>query len=405
MKKTTLILATAAAASLSFGEGAVKQFNELGYGTVSGRLQTLSMYRDYDNGDNNHSTTLGLKLDYLSPEKAGWTAGASYIGAGVLDSMYNEPDPGSRRVNNGMVNVLNEAYLNYNMAALGLTNTTATIGRRVNNGEVFRADEFRQKPRAIEAFMVESRELHKTKIVAGHTIRMSNWIQSGDLAEFNDFDDVFALSGDPVTGNAEGITWAEVVNNCVEDLEVAVFDAVAYDVANLLGARAKFSLSDDTAILGYFRNETDTGSATSHDATAVGLSIQQKVCSVTLEGGYFGVQGDTLRFQELTTGINHALGASMMIYSEQFNGGSDTLYLKAVTTLEKTKTLLYGLGNITWQDDTPFNGAELNIVVKQPITDDFSLCFKGGLGYRDGKNAATGDTTATDGRLFVTYTF
>lgn len=87
MKKTVIILATAMAASIASAEGIIKQFNDLGYGTLSGRLQTLSMYRDYDNGANAHATTLGIKLDYLSPTKEGWTIGASYNGAGVLDSM------------------------------------------------------------------------------------------------------------------------------------------------------------------------------------------------------------------------------------------------------------------------------------------------------------------------------
>jgi len=96
----------------------------------------------------------------------------------------------------------------------------------------------------------------------------------------------------------------------------------------------------------------------------------------------------------------------MMIYSGQFNGGADTLYLKAVTKLENTKTVLYGLYNITFHDHskTAFNGQELNLVVKQPITDKFSVALKGGVATRDGKKGNS-DTTATDARLFVTYKF
>ena len=408
MKNTALILAASMAASIAFAGSAVEQFNELDRGTLSGRMQTLSMYRDYDGGDNNHSTTLGIQLDYMSNEMAGWSVGASYVGAGVIDTMVDgEANPGDRRVQNGRVNLLNEAYLSYNMEALGLTNTTAYLGRRAINGEVFRYDDFRQKKRSVEAIMVESGEFHKTRIIAGHAWEMSNWIDSGNLWKFRNFDNY----------GTDGITWGEVVNNCVEDLEVAVFDAMAYDLANLLGVRAKYSISEDTAILAYLRNERDIGNGADLDSNAFGLSVQQQVGDVKLEGGYFGVGGDSLAFQEATTGINHALGSSLMIYSSQFSGGADTLYLKAVTKLEKTKTVLYGLYNYTLHDEGKNNGSaaspayfrqaqELNIVVKQPcpVFDNLTICFKGGIGTRDGVNGGS-DTTATDARLFVTYTF
>ncbi len=401
MKKTALILTIATAASFASAEdGIVKQFNDLNVGTLSGRLQSLSMYRDYENGNNNHATTLGIKLDYLSPTKQGWTVGASYTGAGVLDSMDDgASDPGAALLGNGRINVLNEAYLSYNMTALGLTNTTATLGRKVNNGEVFRADDFRQKARSIEAFTIESRDLHKTRILVGHAWEMSNWIDAGDRWKFTNFDGM----------DSDSVTWGEVVNNCIEDLEVAVFDAYAENVANLLGARAKYSITEDTALLAYLRTEKDVGDADGHNANAVGLSLQQKIAAVTMELGYFGVSGDNLEFQEATTGINHALGSSLMIYSKQFNGGADTFYVKATTTVEKTGTKLYGLYNYTLHDEGKIDfrqGQELNVVVKQPVPkfDNLTVCFKGGIGTLDGVNGDS-DTTATDARLFVTYTF
>jgi hypothetical protein len=401
MKKTALILAAAMATSLASAGSIVEQFNELEKGTLSGRLQTLSMYRDYDNGNNAHSTTLGLKLDYISPEMAGWIAGASYIGAGVLDSMdYDDvSNPGEALVGNGHVNILNEAYLKYNLTAVGFTNSAATVGRFVNHGEIFRADDFRQKPRAIEAIQLEVRDLHKTRLQAGHAWEMSNWIDAGNLWEFENFDNY----------GTDGITWGEAVNTCIENLEIALFDAYAWDVANLIGSRAKYTLTDETAVLGYYRWERDTGDNSGHDANVVGLSVEQKLGDIKLEGGYFGVSGDSLFFQETTTGINHALGASMMIYSGQFNGGADTFYLKAVTKLENTDTVLYGLYNYTLHDKDKANlrsAQELNIVVKQPVPklDNLTVCFKGGIGSRDGVND-TGDTTATDARLFITYTF
>jgi len=405
MKKLFVILAFAVTASLASAESAIKQFNELGYGTLSGRLQMLSMYRDFEDHteESAYSSTLGLKLDYLSPEKSGWSVGASYIGVGVLDaSDYDEAsNPGEALLGNGRVNVLNEGYLHYKLEDLGLTNTTATLGRRVYNGEVFRADAFRQKPRALEAVSVESRDFHKTRLQVGHAWEMSNWINAGNLWKFENFDNY----------GTDGVTWGELSNTCIDKLQLAVFDAIAYDIANLVGARAKYKISDKTALLGYYRWERDIGDNSGHDANVFGLSVEQKVGDVTLEGGYFGVSGDNLFFQEVTTGINHALGSSMMIYSAQFNGGADTLYAKAVTKLKQTNTTLYGLYNYTQHDKgkagaSQRHGQELNLVIKQPAPkiDNLTVCFKGGMGYRDGINGAD-DTFATDTRLFVTYTF
>ncbi len=397
--KAFALLLSACLATTYAEESAVEQFNALGYGTLSGRLQSLSMYRDYDNGNNNQSSTLGLKLDYLSPEKSGWSVGASYIGVGVLDSMYDEPNPGDRLLGNGRVNVLNEGYLNYSMDDLGLTNTAATVGRRVYNGEVFRADEFRQKPRALEAVSLESRDLHQTRIQVGHAWEMSSWIDSNPLWKFENFDNY----------GTDGVTWGEIANSCVEHLEVAAYEAIMHDIANLAGLRGRYRLTDTTALLGHYRWERDIGDNAGHDANVLGLAVEQKVDAVTLEGGYFGVYGDNLVFQELTTGINHPLGSSMMIYALQFNGGANSLYAKATTKIDQTGTSLYALYNYTLLDEAKSNlrwAQELNLVAKQPVPkiDNLSVSLKIGIGTRDGVNGVA-DTTATDARLFVTYCF
>lgn len=389
----------------------IEQVNALGYGTLSGRLQTLSMYRDYEYGNNNYATTLGLKLDYLSPEKKGWTAGASYIGVGVADSMDygTSSHPGEDLLLNGRLNVLNEAWLKYDMTELGLTNSTASVGRLVNNGEVFRQDEFRQKPRALEAVVAETRAFHKTRLLIGHAWRESNmWDTDSHPTisswKFENFGDVFNAGYD-----TDGVTWGELENNCIDQLDVAVFDAIAYDVVNLIGARARYAISDETALLAYVRAEHDIGRADGHDATAGGLSLEQKIDAITLEGGYFGVGGDTLAFQELTTGINHALGTSLMLYSGQFLGGANTLYAKASTKIEKSKTSLSALYNCTVHDESKTDlrmAQELNVVIKQPIpkVDNLTVALKCGVGTRDGVNGVP-DTTGTDTRLFVTYLF
>jgi hypothetical protein len=174
----------------------------------------------------------------------------------------------------------------------------------------------------------------------------------------------------------------------------------------MIGTRAKLNVAEKSALLGYYRHENDVGAAASRNSDMYGLSVQQKVGKTTLETGYFGVSGNTLRFNELTTGLNHALGASLMVYSGQFNGGADTAYLKAVTKVGST--ILYGLYNYTWHDHdkTPFNGQEFNVVVKQPIVENLTIAFKGGIGHRTSKGPdAIDNTTAIDTRLFLTYIF
>ena len=391
MKKIPLILSAAFIASMGWTESVLKPLNDLGYGTFSGRIQSLSMYRDFENTGNGANSTLGLVLGYTSPEFAGFDAGLAYNYAGEWLDNNN-----TGLLANDGIHLLNEGWFRYNFGGLNLSNTTVLVGRKINNGEVFRADDFRQKARSIEAVQFESSDHANHHYVVGHALRMSNWVQAGDRWDFNDFGDVFGADDD-----TDGVTWGEAVSSSIQGLEVALFDAYAWDVANLVGARAKWEMTPESALLGYYRHEGDVGKSVSCKADVFGLSLQQKVGAVTLEPGLFSVHGGDLRFNELTTGINHALGASMMIYAQQFNGGADTVYLKASSKVGKTT--LYGLYNYTWQGKKSFDGQELNLVVKQQIVENLSVAVKGGVGYRNVKNG--NNTTATDARLFLTYTF
>jgi len=394
MKKTALVLAMAMTASLASAESVMKPFNEKGYGTVSGRVQFLGMYRDFDNGNNGDASTLGLVLGYITPKWSGLDAGLTYNHAGTLDDGGN-----SGLMANDDIDVLNEGWVRYTLSNLDLANTAFVVGRKISNGEVFRADDFRQKARSIQAIQIETRDIPNLALTVGHANELSNWLDSGTRWEFNDFGKVFGVGYD-----TDGVTWGEGLYTGIGKLEVALFDAYAWDVSNLLGTRVKYSVSDATALIGYYRHENDAGKAVSQNANVYGISLEQKVGDVTIEPGYFGVRGDDLRFQETTTGINHPLGASMMIYPSMFAGGADTAYIKVATKINQTS--LYALYNYTWQDDPKYNydGQELNLVVKQPLMENLSVAVKVGVGTREAKNGGT-DTTATDARLFLTYAF
>ncbi len=300
---------------------------------------------------------------------------------------------------NDDINVLNEAWVRFTPSTAGLANTTFVVGRKISNNEVFRADDFRQKARSIEAIQIETRDIPNIALTVGHAIQLSNWLDSGTRWEFNDFGEVFGVGYD-----TDGITWGEGVYTGVEKVEVALFNAYAWDVANLIGTRVKYNASDTTSFIGYYRHENDVGKAADQNANAYGISLEQKVGDVIIEPGYFGVRGDNLRFQETTTGINHPLGSSMMIYPSMFAGDTDTVYLKAATKINKTS--LYALYNYTWQDNplNNYDGQELNVVIKQPLMENLSVALKVGIGSRDAKNGGN-DTTATDARLFLTYAF
>ena len=85
-KKTTILLAAMLTTSLHGGEpvAAPQPTPSTDYGTFSGRIQYLGMYRDYDNGNNGHSSTLGLMLGYQSPKFGGFDMGFAYNYAATL---------------------------------------------------------------------------------------------------------------------------------------------------------------------------------------------------------------------------------------------------------------------------------------------------------------------------------
>lgn len=394
MKRTALILTMAMTATLASAASVMEPFNEKGYGTVSGRLQFLGMYRDYDNGNNGDASTMGGILGYITPQWAGFDAGLAYNYAGTLSDGGN-----SSLVANDDIDILNEAWMRFTSSSAGLAGTTFVAGRKISNGEVFRADDFRQKARSIQAIQIETLDIPNTTLTVGHAAKLSNWIDSGTRWKFNDFGNVFGVGY-----NTDGITWVEGAYTGIDKVEVALFNAYAWDVTNLLGTRVKYHAFDTASLILYYRHENGVGKATSQNTNAYGISLEKKVTEMTVEPGYFGVRGEDLRFQETTTGINHPLGVSMMIYPSMFAGGADTVYVKVATKINKTS--LYALYNYTWQDNPQYNydGQELDLVVKQPLMDNLSVAFKFGVGHRDAKNGGD-NTTATDTRLFLTYMF
>ena len=395
--KTSIILTASMAASIASAESIMKPFNDKGYGTIFGRIQSVSMSRNYDIDDNNSTdganSTLGGILGYTTPEFAGFDAGLAYNYAGEI--YY---DNNTDLLANDAIDIFNEGWLRYNLGAVNLNKTTITVGRKINNAEVFRADDIRQKSRSLEAIQAESTDIDNLRIAGGQAFQSSGVFQKGDMWKFNNFGDTFGAAED-----TDGVTWLESTYTGVKNLELAVFDALAWDVANMLGTRIKYDITSKTSILGYGRVEFDTGSARSFNGSALGVSVVQKLGQFRLEGGYLGIYDDGLNFQQATTGFNHALGLSLMIYAGQWNAGADSFYFKATTKIEATGTILYALFNYTDNSDQDTHGYELDFIAKQPIIENLLVVFKGGIGQLE--TPFDYDKTGTDVRLFLTYNF
>ena len=251
MKKFVLLIIALTICPWTFAESIMKPVNDLGLGTVSGRAQYFGMHRYFEgsNPENANSHTFGIRLSYHSPEMAGFDFAATYDYVGVMSASKNSND-GDTLLSNGNVNVLNEGYLRYKLGAFNLPNTALVVGRRVSHGEVFRSDEFRQKPRSVEGIQLESKDIPGTSLIVGHVRKLSNVWDAGDRWKFNNMSHVF---GTPE--KTDGITWFEMVNKSVDNLEIAFFDAYAHDVSNLIGTRVMYSFTERTAVNGYYRHE------------------------------------------------------------------------------------------------------------------------------------------------------
>ncbi len=340
------------------------------------------MTRDFEDKGLGTNSSLGVLLHVEGDISEGLKVGGTYIYA---EEIYSEHQ--SEMLSNNGFNLLNEAWMIFSP----VEKLSVGAGRMISNGEVFRKDDSRQKPRAIEAV-----QLKAPGLTVGHAFRMSNYLQSGDRWKFNDFEDVFQVEAD-----SAGVSWLEWNWQVAENLQVDLYDAYAWDISNLAGTRVQWSFSESGKLFLYARVENGVADNKDHASETYGLSLQQKIGRIQFEPGVLSVHGDKMLYQETTTGFNHALASSMIIYTCPFDGGANSLYLKATSKLGKTG--IYILGIYTEQETLPFDAGELNLILKQPVNDQWALVCKSGVGYRDNDGGAS--TRATDFRLFVTYVF
>jgi hypothetical protein len=373
----------------------LKPVNDALPGSLSGHVRYLGMYRDYELSGYGQNSTLGVQLGYTSDRWCGFDLGLGYTFSATLD------DGGQvSLLANDDVHLLNEGWLRYHFEGLGWDKTSLMLGRKITNDSIFRKDDFRQSPRSVESVQLQMAEFEHFKLTLGHALKMSNWIAVGDQWDFNGFGDVFGVGYD-----TDGLSWGEIVYSGFDGWEITLFDGYAWDVTNLLGTKVQYHFCDEASLIGYYRHESDVGRASrggTRNADAYGLSYRQRVHGVTLEPGYFAVHGSSLRFNELTTGIDHPLGSLMMICAHPFDRGAQTGFLKA--TMKLNETSLYLLYNHTWHSELDYNAQELNVVVTQPVWDSLVAGVKLGVGYSDGKSGRVNETFS-DMRFLMTWSF
>lgn len=346
------------------------------------------MHRDYAdvNAGTGSNTAVGLQLSYDSPQ-LGW------LSAGLTGDLVGEIHRnGDAQINlNDDVQLLTEAWLRASLSE----QWHLTAGRQAVNGEVLREDVFRHKSRAVEGLLLEFKDDQGLSFAAGHALRMSNWLQFREMSEFNPFDQVFKSDAD-----SPGMTWAETSYAGLKDWQFTAFGCQVHEIAELYGVRTRWQMTTETAWSAFYRHE-EANNRTTDVADAFGFAWQQKLGPVDMELGSFSVRGHKLLFDALTTGINHPLGSLMLICESPYDKDADTGYLRLNCPLGST--LLYALYAYTAHDTLPFNGHELNLVVNQQLTKEWSVAVKFGYGLRQPE--AGNSKHFTDSRLVVNYQF
>ena len=161
--------------------------NTKGYGTFSGRAQSLYMTRIYNGafeGDE-YALSVGFTANYLSPEFKGLQLGAQYFGSFVpVDGGNAAADP-ARSLSMGATSILTHLYLNYNFKGINNLPSQLTIGRQGISNRFSTTFEVRQKEQAFEAITLDLPISNKWHASAGFIHRFSAWRHRNKFEELH----------------------------------------------------------------------------------------------------------------------------------------------------------------------------------------------------------------------------
>ena len=406
--------------------------NELKLGTFSGRIQSTSMQRDESThlndstgGGNSHSNTLGLLLNYKSPElfETGLSLGAQYINAQVLESGGGKADAGKSAgakqswLSNGQEHLLNELYIDWNLKTFGWDKSNLRVGRQVIVNDFMLSYDARHKPQAFEGVVLNLNDFEDFKISLGHVQRFSSWSSQHDSGDafnykFKDVEDVI-LDGFSVgegSFSTDGIHFVSVNYTGIENVDLTFYDYYADDLINTYGVDSYFALSDNLVLnLKYAKQraigELDDVLGYKFESALYEAQFRFKFDKLSITPGWFHVPGYNNGNFMIPFSLDSASDYHLMVYANTLAAGAHNYFLEASYQFsDKTSAwFMYTYTDHTTQT-VNYDGQEVNLIVSHKLTDDLKISVKLGYGFRNGKND-TVDTHKTDTRLFLTYCF
>ena len=405
---------------------AIGDLNEQGMGTVSGKVQLLWMGRIAD-GDGTdaqelsaNSATLGLTLGYKTPEFMGLSVGMQYVHVGELYEGGSWDDPATTEgqanyVNNSGYSLLNELYVNLNLAELGLEGTSIKVGRQILNLDLAPAYAIRQKSQSYEAAVLSYSD-ECLSLALGHIERYSSW--TSNIVHEDSFLELDEAFGIPYGDN--GLQFVSATYTGIQNLSLSAYDYYARDIVNTIGAKVAYTIAIDeqTSITPKFHaaGQRDVGkfdreTGGNIHSRVYDTSLVLKSGDLTIEPGFLAVPGDANEndfqtpFHTRYT-VDYTLNWYEPIGATNIESGSDCYYLKATYALGKTKiTAMYVQTEYEEQAGRNLDGdKEIVLVVGRKLTDSISATVKLSHGRRDQTNN-TADSRRNDMRLFLAYTF
>ncbi len=397
------------------------EINEQAYGRFSGNIQTLFMGRRFDNrsdrADQLHSATIATTINYQSPTFIGLSLGGQYIHVSKGYSRgdeedFNDVDPGYI-LSNSDYTLLNNAYLRYNFAGLGLENTVLTVGHQALDLNFVSRYNIRQKDQSFEAVVFESSDISNMKISFGILDKFSSWSSRDDLTRgttANGFIPVEKTEG--ATYTATGIQFVDMTYKGFDRTRLSLYDYYGDKLYNTFGITADYTVIDREDFtqdirfkyigqrgIGTF--ERFTGFDLRSDAVQAGLKFSSAAFSI--EPGIFIVTGDGEE-NNLRTPFQPKLIIEEPLVENDigFLGGSRSFYLES--NYQWSNHSLYMLYLYTHYDTTNMNGVtnELDILYTRNLTENWYARIKLGLFDVDGD---LGNSTVFDYRIFVGYNF
>jgi len=397
--------------------GAIEEFNQQGFGTISGLARSLTMYRDYNgyggSPETGNSSTVGLTINYKSPEFAGFSVNAQILGVATL--WQHNPN---KVINNNM-HQLNEINLNYNFAALGLGKTDLQFGRIIANTKFAPISNFRQKDQAFEGLQLTMKDVDDLTMKLGWMRKFSTWSSWHNGPGFSyQFEDIADMAG--ADYKTDGTFFADATYTGIDGVTLALADYWSENLFNTVILDGSVALNDMFTLMGTGIYQKSVGKGDAHygknrsglESTYLEFSLNTVLNdSLSLRPGFYTVlgenDGDTnMDFQDIFNSAT-AFGAPFMA-NPGISAGTNAYFVEGVYTMNDRNT---GFFLYTFVDtdgaaeaDGQYNSHEFNIGHSYAFTKNFSITGKVGYAMLQGKHG-NGDTNALDTRLFIDYRF